>query len=301
MKKKLLLVLLATSISLFGCGKEEVPKSNLPTSVDAGNFDIVMETVNSVPEEVSATSDRTKIVLDVNGREFYNVYVPSGTNFVTDYSKYVYGEDPKFTISVLSGVSDTNFGNSVGVVNAENVTQNVVRSKPGQKGPQQCAILLSENRAVVANCYSCPEVFATIFNGMVNSNPDTYTVNGVSYVEEVTYLSSLSYNGGYEKSAIDKTEVGKTCLYKYDDGGLYVSTELRRFDECKEFMLTKLNIVSGQSVSTVYSSGNIYYAKAGNFHLALYQENFNTTIVLFGNGDEALCNIIFLLEQITDK
>lgn len=295
-KYQLLSVLLILSVLLVGCGKgkEETPTS---TTV-AGNFEMEVEDVKERPDEVEPATETETIHIDLDGEYFYDVEIPKGVDYVTDYSKSIYGKEPSFTLQVLSGVTDSSFSYVTGISNAETVTKNCVRTKVGVRGPQESAILLQNGRALVLRCYNAPEVFATVLSSFTNENNVPYKVDNIKWVDPVKHITQLSYSGSYKPTAINKADIGTTCLYKFDTGCLYAMKELEKFDKCKDFMLKKLNVVSGYPIEETFSYQNIYYAKAGDFYMALYGENYNTTVVIFGNGEEAMCNIIFLLNQL---
>lgn len=86
-------------------------------------------------------------------------------------------------------------------------------------------------------------------------------------------------------------------IFKFDDGSMYATKQLKTFNDCKACLLKKLNTVSGCLIEEEYEDSSFYYAKAGDFYAGIYKENYNTQFVVFGNGEESKCNIIFLLNQ----
>ena len=297
-KLKLNILLLAITILLCACSKKEDATDDMSEAigVNAGNFDIVTTVVGSPTEEGTAATDTISIALSITDETYYNVKLPRGTEYVSDYSKYIYGENPNFTVTVLSNVSESNFSNTVGIDKAVTLTQNCVRTKEGTSGPQEAAVLL-DDKVVIARCYDAPDVFATILTSFVDQSNQPYEVHGINYTENCEVLSSLTYSGSYSPSVVNKAEIGSTMLFKFDGGSMYATKQLKTYDNCKSTLLKKLNNVSGQAIEEHYEDSNFYYAKAGDLYVGIFRENYNTQFVAFGSGDESKCNILSLLNQ----
>lgn len=297
MKKfNFILVLVLSAVMLFsGCGKEETPSE--VAGISAGNFTMENKETNSVAEEVSASKNVDTLTLCLDTRYYYDINIPVGVDYVTDFSKYVYAEEPSFTIQVLSNVNDTDFSNKVSIDNAVTLTQNVVRTKEGKSGPQEAAILLNNDRAIILRCYDCPEVFATVLESFVDEKNVPYEADGILYIKDYTVLEALSYKGLYEPSVINKAELSTTQLFKFDEGCLSVAVTLNKFSDVRDLYLKRLNTVSGCAIEEVYEDDLFYYAKAGNFYLGIYEDNYNTQTIAFGCGEESKCNIISILNQ----
>lgn len=296
MKRRIILLLTATLLCFTACEKKEEVNNDAEQVGVNTNFTIHTDSVKSVTEESEPAKNTQTVVLCLDDEYFYNVRIPAGVEYATDYAKYVYGESPNFTISVVSNVDDTNFGNKVSIRNTVSLTQYCLRSKEGTSGPQEAAILLENDRAVVLRSYNAPELFATILDSFLDSNNKAYKVSGVLYVEEPITKYYIP-NGNFEPSVIYKAEVGRTQLFKFDNGCMYISKELKKYNTVKDNLLKKLNTVSGCAIEQVVESGDNLFAKAGDFYLGVYAENYNTTVVVFGKGSEAALNLESVLNQ----
>ena len=297
MKKKISIFgIIFVAMFMCACGKKESDAPNDVVNVNAGNFEIVTENVNSTTSEGTVAEDTVTISLSITDKLYYDIKIPADVEFVSDYAKYVYGEDPNFTITVLSNVSESSFSQTVGINKAVTLTKNCVRTKEGVSGPQEAAILL-DDKVVIIRCYNAPNVFATVLSCFVDEENKPYEVVGVRYDDYYKQLLNLGYKGNITPTAVNQVEIGSTMIFKFDDGSMYATKQLKTFNDCKACLLKKLNTVSGCLIEEEYEDSNFYYAKAGDFYAGIYKENYNTQFVVFGNGEESKCNIIFLLNQ----
>lgn len=297
MRKSICLVTLMLLTFLTGCGKkEEQDLSTDVVNVSAGNFNIVTNVIGEATPEGTVATDTTTVQLSLTDKLYYNIKIPADVSYVTDYAKYVYGEDPNFTVTVLSNVSESNFSRTLSIDKAVTLTKNCVRTKEGVRGPQEAAVLI-DDKVVVVRCYNAPDVFATVLSCFVDENNKPYEVTGIRYDKYYKTLMSLSYKGTMVPTAVNQVQIGSTMLFKFDGGSMYATKQLKTFNDCKSCILKKLNTVSGCVIDEEYEDSNFYYAKAGDFYVGVYKENYNTQLVAFGSGEESLCNIIFLLNQ----
>lgn len=275
--------LVATVLLMSGCSlsKDEAVVS----------YDEILEDASSIAVE--------RVTLCLDDVNFYNIEIPVGTEYATDFSKYVYGENPSFTVQVMSNVTDTNFSNSVAIDNPVTVNKNIIMSEPGSD-IESAAILLNGNKAVIVRSYESHELYCAILAGFIKDGNNTYEGYSPTYAEDINTLGSFSYNGSYEPSVINKSEVGNSMLFKFEDGCMAINVSLSRYSDVKELYLKRLSTISKSSISTLYEDSDFFYAQAGEFELGIYKQNLNTQIVVFGKGEEAKCNLFYVLKQYVE-
>ena len=283
-----LVVLLMLVVLLTGCNKDSV--------VDTKDY--LEEHVLVEDTELFKVEVRTKeVALCLDNSTFYNIKLPVDVEYITDYSKYIYGENPQFTIQVISDVTESDFSKSVAIHNSEPITKNVLASKDIDKTPREAAILLGDKAVVLRSYEEEKSVFLAVLESFLDENNKPYSDVEIKFKEGYTELIELSYNGSIKPTLINKATVGNTQLQKYDDGCICVTMILDKYDNVKSNYLKKLNVMSECEVEQVYSSNSTYYASAGDFHLGIYNKNYNSQVVIIGKGEECKCNLISVLNQ----
>lgn len=241
------------------------------------------------------TSRISKQTVSVNLHDnvYYDIKVPTETSYFCDYGKTVFADDGSWQIRVLSEATLDNIGQLAGIVDGDSLSSNVIQTKYENKGAKSIATIF-DGYAVVCTVYQGDAAYTIMRNSLVeNQNP--YTVDTPTYSNELNRMESLSYNGSYVAQVkYNKNDISLEQWY-FADGNMYISTDLRAFADITDIYLIKLCKESRSSIDSIYQSGGILYATAGDYQLGLITYNSNTTIVMFGKGEESRCNVLSYL------
>lgn len=244
---------------------------------------------------VPDTSRISKQTVSVNLHDnvYYDIKVPTETSYFCDYGKTVFADDGSWQIRVLSEATLDNIGQLAGIVDGDSLSSNVIQTKYENKGAKSIATIF-DGYAVVCTVYQGDAAYTIMRNSLVeNQNP--YTVDTPTYSNELNRMESLSYDGSYVAQVkYNKNDISLEQWY-FADGNMYISTDLRAFADITDIYLIKLCKESRSSIDSIYQSGGVLYATAGDYQLGLITYNSNTTIVMFGKGEESRCNVLSYL------
>lgn len=323
---KILLSVCCISLLLYGCKKPDLGWSwNLDTVksvLSGGNSkderDIVstLDTIENslqagdVQEFVFKEKDvKTKPSLGTKAKYIRQVYmylgeglyypvdIPDTLEYVTDNSKYIYAKDGSLSVSVVSNLDIYSFSAAAFIQDAETKASNLIVSKEGKKGPQEAAIFIVNDKAIIVRCYDAPDVYETILYGLEHNIYYQSKYNCVRTEDLITVqLNELPVYTGFHMRVYAGLGDSLQKVYTFDNDTLTISKELRQFETVKELQGTKLAVIAESDVANkVYESENTYYVEIGDYTLGVYKINYNTCFTAFGKGDEVRYNIVEFL------
>jgi hypothetical protein len=295
----ILLVLLV--LANVACVKEEFDAPSTP--LEEAEFVFEAQEVKGAPKTAHPAPITKTVTFVLDDDSLYDIVIPNDLRYFTNYATFIYGLDGSVTISLVSGVNESNFSKGVAIDDPENITASLIKTKDGYEGPQECAIFLEDGKAVVARCYNNPVAFATILQGFANNNDREPTRRDevVTVKDYTVWLESLpTYTGDYQNVISLGVDYSESKQYYFDDGFLLIAQELKRFETSKKYNNLRLSCASGLTrIDKIYEvEGSIYWIEAGDFFACVIQENFNTMRAFFGKGDEARANMSDYLATI---
>lgn len=244
---------------------------------------------------VPDTSKVAKQVVSVNlyDNVYYDIKVPAETDYICDYGKTIYATDGSWQIRVMGGATAANLGSLTGIADGDSLSSNIIQTKYEDKGAKSIATLF-DGYAVVCTIYE-GDVAYTVMKNSIIENQNPYTVAAPTYTTDLNRLSKLSYSGSYcSQTSWSGNDITAHQIY-FAEGEMYIATEFNNISKVKDDYLVQLCKISGADISEIYDAKGILYARAGDYHVGLLSYNENTTVVLFGNGEEAECNILSYL------
>lgn len=261
---------------------------------------------NAVTEEAPALS-KNIIYLYLGDDKYYPVAIPTGLDIVTDYSKYIYAKDSSLSVTVVSGVTKEGLSSMTNIRKPVALNPALVRSEIGTKGPQEAAKLVVDDKAIVVRAYDNPIGFATVLWSLQEKVYQSITsrrleIDKLDTEEDGDKMTEVYYSlpkyTGYIKSVGVNLGSNVHQAYVFGLGTLTIAREFKLFDECIELMGTRANVLTKRTeADAVYCTDTVYYAEVGNCSIGVVVVNYNTTITLFGIGDEARFNITEFLRD----
>lgn len=255
--------------------------------------------VSVAPETGNIAQSRKTINMYLDNGIYYPIEVPSDLKFVTDNAKYLYALDDSVEISVVSGIDTVAFSSYVSIDKPEKLTPTLIVSQLGVKGPQEAALHVVNDKAIIVRTYNNPDAYATILSGLERNRYVQTTYTNVEVVDKVTrVMDKLPTYDGY-KITVNAGLAGELQkIYSFNSGSLTVSSELRRMDMAIENLSTKLAVVADTSIADVYyRDKSVYYVEIGDYVIGIYDVNYNTVLTCFGCGSEAKANTVAFLES----
>lgn len=225
---------------------------------------------------------------------FYDVILPKDTEFITDGSKFVYGSNNDFSLTVLSGVKPETLSEMSGIRSAKAITQTLITSE-GKRGPQECATLTVGGKAIVVRVYDNPLVYSTILSGMKeNSARELPSMQILSRVPEESKVAALKPDSAYSPVISLGFSEQRYKTYVLEDGSMTIAEELKRFEDAKAELVAR--VTKGQSVPTLlHESEGLLYIECGEFVVGARAINLNTTATTYGYGAAAKLNAQYFL------
>lgn len=287
-------------VTLTACKKEDAStrvfemKQTAKEALQAGTEFIFKErNVEKVAEEVQPTTNFKNIPLYLGNNYYYKVELPVDTEIVTDYSKYIYGVDDSVSVQILKGVTKENFAKLVAIDKAEAVSPTMLMTKPGLKAPQEAACLLINDLAIVIRCYDNPQAYANIVNGLKNNTVENLGAVSLVVSDKTETLVQPPLYEDYPFTMKVGLGDDPSKTFYYEHGSLVLSREIKEFDDAVDELSRKAIVANGHKVDIdkIYNSEFVTYIEIGDVTFCAITENLNTTITLFGTGNEAKCNI----------
>lgn len=275
-------------------GNTELPSD--VTNVDNNIFTFSAPKVKEAPIEASPAQEKKTIYLYLDDNIYYPINVPENLAIVTDYNKYIYAQDSTFSVSVVSNISNDMLSTQVGIKNATTIAPSLIRTEIGHKGAQEAAKHIVNDKAIVIRAYNNPEAFATAMWSLTEKSYTKMESKSLTIEEDgdkkTKVLSSVPVITGYHNSITVGMDDSYNQAYVYEDGILTMAKEFKQFQEAISVLTNRIILVTGkEKADSIYQSSNIYYAEIGNCTIGIVNINFNTSITLFGIGNEARFNI----------
>lgn len=281
MRLKLLCVVTILTL-LTGCARQE----------DADGFPRVKE-----------STSYNKVYFNISDDIYYPVHIPDDLSYVTDNAKYIYADDNKLNVSVISGADYYKFSESVLTKNTETVKKNIVATKDWETmDVAEAAIYLYNDKAVRVHVEGNPSAFATILNGLQSEWCERSKYTSLTVPEDCVLDVLPIYTGAPEISAGLGGQLRKVYSLSNGEGSLSVSQEFRKFDEAIQLYEQRIaTIADSDCAECQYKSDNIYYAEVKDYVVGIYKVNFNTVLTCYGVGDSAKLNTVFFLSNQTSE
>lgn len=235
------------------------------------------------------------VSLHLDGDVYYDITLPV-SEYIYDYGKTIWAIDGSYMIRVISDATMDNLSSIAGVDNGLALNKTTICTMDKSRGVKTIATLI-DSYAIVANVYYGDETWSILRDALSNGST-SYAVDRVSYADDYVELKELSYSGKYVGQIVFQDVDLKQKKYMFADGVLWVSSTFSNIMDVKDTYLKRLTTSSGCGVEETYNTGGMFYAKSGDYYLGLISYNSNTTIVLFGNGEETKCNIITIMHYL---
>lgn len=260
------------------------------------------EDVDGLPRVKESTS-YNKVYFNISDDIYYPVHIPDDLNYVTDNVKYIYADDNKLNVSVISGADYYKFSESVLTKNTETVKKNIVATKGWETADvAEAAIYLYNDKAVRVHVEGNPSAFATILNGLQSEWCERSKYTSLTVPEDCVLDVLPIYAGTPEISAGLGGQLRKVYSLSNGEGSLSVSQEFRKFDEAIQLYEQRIaTIADSDCAECRYKSDNIYYAEVKDYVVGIYKVNFNTVLTCYGVGDSAKLNTVFFLSNQTSE
>lgn len=270
-----------------------------PVAAVASKFEFKPQKVKGKVERANPAESTKTVKLYLGNSIYYPIEVPMDLDIITDNSKYIYAKDSSINISILSNTDMNNFSEFVGIQDSETIKHDLIRGKDKKNKPQEAAKAIANGKTVVVRAYNNPVAFETVFRGLENNTYSTYQCEGLTIDENHTQImDKLPTYTGYHVTVNPGLADEIQNIYNFNDGSLTVSKEIVKPVDAIAEIGSKAAIVNGDTVADkIYSIENCYYAEQGNYTVAVVSVNFNTSITLFGNGEEARFNIVAFLDN----
>ena len=253
--------------------------------------------------QVKESTSYTKVYFNISDDIYYPVHIPDDLNYVTDNAKYIYADDNKLNVSVISGADYYKFSESVLTKNTETVRKNIVATKDWETADvAEAAIYLYNDKAVRVHVEGNPDAFATILDGLQSEWCERSKYTTLTVSEDCVLDALPTYTGTPEISAGLGGQLRKVYSLNNGEGSLSVSQEFRKFDEAIQLYEQRIaTIADSDYAGCQYKSDNIYYAEVKDYVVGIYKVNFNTVLTCYGVGDSAKLNTVFFLSNQTSE
>lgn len=252
---------------------------------------------------VKESTSYNKVYFNISDDIYYPVHIPDDLNYVTDNAKYIYADDNKLNVSVISGADYYKFSESVLTKNTETVRKNIVATKDWETADvAEAAIYLYNDKAVRVHVEGNPGAFATILDGLQSEWCERSKYTSLTVPEDCVLDALPTYTGTTEISAGLGGQLRKVYSLNNGEGSLSVSQEFRKFDEAIQLYEQRIaTIADSDYAACQYKSDNIYYAEVKDYVVGIYKVNFNTVLTCYGVGDSAKLNTVFFLSNQTSE
>lgn len=272
MRTRIFITIILLIICLTGCSKEK-------------------PMVEATPLEY------TKVFFNISEDFYYPVRVPLDMQYVTDNAKYIYADDDRLNVSVLSGVDRYNFSETALVGKTETLQENLVVTKDWHKQDiAEAAVYLTDNKAVRIHVEGNPDAFVTLLEGLKQETLAKSAYSGLEITENTITGKLPDSKGVPEVQAGLGGDLRK--VYALSDGhsSLSISQELRKYEEAIELYEKRVATIAGSDKADYYyKTSDMFYAEVGDYVVGIYKVNFNTVVTCYGFGDAAKFNTVFFL------
>lgn len=251
-------------------------------------------------EEVGTVASDVRVInIYLDKGLYYPIKIPANLEIVTDNSKYLYARDNSIHVSVVSNVNLLQFSEFVFIKDADTLKPNLIVSKIGADGPQEAAIHVVNDKAIIVRAYNNPTAYATVLHGLETNTFQTSNVSDIKIDKDKTKIvKELPTIEGYLYSVSPGMKDGVDHkIYMYDTGSLTVAKEFRTFQQAFENTGAKLAIIASKEYADVYyQDTECCYVEVGDYVMGLFSVNYNTTLTCFGYGGEAKSNVLHFLK-----
>lgn len=248
------------------------------------------------PKDIK-TLEYSKVFFNVDEDLYYPIRIPNELQYVTDNAKYIYADDEKLNVSVLSGVDRYNFSETTLVGKTETLQENLVVTKDWQKqDTMEAALYLTNGKAVRVHVEDNINAFATILEGLTKESLKESSYKGLKVTEDTVVKKLPSYQGEPEVQGGLGGQLRKVYALRDGYSSLSISQELRKYDDAIELYEKRIATIADSSVASYYvKTDDMFYAEVGDYVVGIYKVNFNTVVTCYGFGDAAKLNTVFFM------
>lgn len=226
---------------------------------------------------------------------FIRLKVPMNTMWKYLFTQEVREQSGLAKVQMFNGVTKENMSKMVGIKDGETVTSNIIVSDDKASKSKKIAYYVEEvGSALCIEVYDTG-LFSTLKYTAINNMIETIKYPKIS-LSDGTIMDSIVSPATYANSVNYSSISSLTEEYLFADGDMYIQSLPIKYNDVIDRYLMILSAISGQS-GFEYYKGDVFYAKFGSHHLGIMQYNSNTSIVMYGQGEEACCNIISILNN----
>lgn len=244
--------------------------------------------------DVTGVATRT-VNMHLTGDTYYTITIPD-VDYIYDYGKTLWASDGTYMIRVVGEATLTNLASLAGIDNGDSITQTTLCTREDVKGARTIVTLI-DSYAIIVDVYSGDTVYSILRDSLANNKMST-TITECTYTDDYLELEKLTYTGDYVAQVVFQDISLVQEKYLFAEGSLWVSSDLDNYVRLEDTYLKLLCEASSTSISRTYKADGMFYAAAGDYSLGLISYNSNTTIVLLGDGEEAKCNIISIMNYL---
>lgn len=239
----------------------------------------------------------SKVFFNISEDLYYPVRIPASLQYVTDNAKYIYADNEKLNVSVLSGVDRYNFSETTLVGKTETLQENLVVTKNWQKQEiAEAALYLTDDKAVRVHVEGNPDAFVTILEGLKQETLKESAYEGLAVSKDTITKKLPGYKGNPEVQAGLGGQLRKVYTLKDGHSSLSISQELRKYDEAIALYEKRIATIAGSNIPAYYyKTDDMFYAEVKDYVIGIYKVNFNTVVTCYGFGDAAKFNTVFFL------
>ena len=248
-------------------------------------------------EEIHYTEDiftpvRT-VQLNLVDEVYYDINIPD-VPIIYDFGKTIYAEDGSFEIRVVGNVTLDNLSAMAGIDKGTALNQLTIVNSEKSKGKRIIATVV-DDCGIIANIFNNDEYYSIIRDSL-GKNHKSYLIDEIPYSDTCNYLSELVYTGSFVPQLIYRDITLESTKHLFEYGYLWTQSIVEPFYRAKQLWLTKMVVTSGMPVDSIYETDDILFASAGDVYIGVVNYNTNTSIVLIGEGEEAYCNIVSIID-----
>lgn len=244
------------------------------------------------------TDNLDKIIVPLHIGEycFVDIALPN-IKYINDYGKTICAVDGSYTVRVIGDTNIGDLASLAGLSNPTYINDNTICSDSNTKGKMTIARYI-DGCCILADIYTGDSTYSILRDCLSDEEMSVYSYKNESYKDYANNLENIVYNGQF-CAQVSMQEVSlESHRYLFEEGFLWQQSNMIQFYETERQYIAKLEKLAGCSVEEYYINGQLLYAKAGDFYVGLVAYNSNTTLSMLGQGDEAKCNIVTVLNSL---
>lgn len=253
--------------------------------------DIVNKKITYLPDTSNVQTSKQFLHLY---DDFYMRFSVKDVGIKNDNLKTIYGRDGSFIIQVLDGIKKENVKSTLGIDDCF-WEDDVLLTRTTKNGAQYI-IKCIDDVAVVAKIYKDDEVYSTILNSYRDER-NVIEQTFVNQSEDFLFIEKLPEQHTYLPTAEYEYDDLIPCKFSYADGSLDIHNDLNSIELILDTYKKRLNILTSSKLTSAYHKRDKFYVESEEYTIGLIERSSNSTIVMFGVGEEARANILHLLSS----